>query len=352
MAGRMVSIPSSPRFWDSSHSTHSASTPRGRRGRESKSRKKERMWERRLKATTPSSTLSPSRSSAYSSFSMLTSSRPSTPRARRDRPGTPSSRRDGRMTPVSRRDRPGTPTGRRSAKRDSNKYTNVVIRIRPPLPRELDSVRKFSKCTAVSNDHHSITVNDSFPSDDSDVYTKHSYTFDYVYDLDSTQSQVYDNTARDAVISTLQGYNATIIAYGQTGSGKTYTMEGFDSERERGIIPRAIEEIFDHIYKTAGPAMRFLVRCSYLQIYQEVIYDLLKPERDNLTIRENPEKGLYVEGLSEWVVRSPQEIYGLIKRGSMERATSNTKLNDISSRSHAIFIIIVEQNEITIEQDD
>ena len=122
-------------------------------------------------------------------------------------------------------------------------------------------------------------------------------------------------------------------------------MEGFNSAEERGIIPRAIEQIFRHIQSSVSPRMRFLVRASYLQIYNEVISDLLKPERTNLLIREDKKKGVYVEGLSEWVVRSPAEIYGLMERGSSTRATASTKMNEISSRSHAVFIVIVEQSE-------
>ena len=133
----------------------------------------------------------------------------------------------------------------------------------------------------------------------------------------------------------------------QTGTGKTYTMEGFNSAEERGIIPRAIEQIFRHIQSSVSPRMRFLVRASYLQIYNEVISDLLKPERSNLVIREDKKKGVFVEGLSEWVVRSPQEIYGLMERGGLMRATGSTRMNELSSRSHAVFIIIAEQSETT-----
>jgi kinesin family protein 3/17 len=78
-----------------------------------------------------------------------------------------------------------------------------------------------------------------------------------------------------------------------------------------------------------------------------VISDLLKPERTNLVIREDKKKGVFVEGLSEWVVRSPQEIYGLMERGGLMRATGSTKMNELSSRSHAVFIIIAEQSETT-----
>lgn len=106
----------------------------------------------------------------------------------------------------------------------------------------------------------------------------HTFTFDYVYDQHATQSLVYETTARGIVDSSLAGYNATIFAYGQTGTGKTYTMEGFTlsdlqvgagsggSVEDRGIIPRAIEQIFGHIQQHASAQMRFLVRASYLQV--------------------------------------------------------------------------------------
>lgn len=85
-----------------------------------------------------------------------------------------------------------------------------------------------------------------------------------------------------------------------------------------------------------------MVRASYLQIYNENISDLLKTERTSLQIREDKKRGVFVEGLSEWAVRSPFEIYSLMQRGAMVRATAATKMNDVSSRSHAVFIMIVE----------
>ena len=110
-------------------------------------------------------------------------------------------------------------------------------------------------------------------------------------------------------------------------------------------LPRT--QIFKHIQSSVSPRMRFLVRASYLQIYNEVISDLLKPERSNLAIREDKKRGVFVEGLSEWVVRSPAEIYGLMERGGAMRATGSTRMNEISSRSHAVFMIITEQSETT-----
>ena len=88
-----------------------------------------------------------------------------------------------------------------------------------------------------------------------------------------------------------------------------------------------------------------MVRASYLQIYNENISDLLRVERQNLQVREDKKKGVFVEGLSEWAVRSPGEVFRLMEKGAAARSTASTKSNDVSSRSHAIFLIIVEQME-------
>ncbi len=153
--------------------------------------------------------------------------------------------------------------------------------VRPPLPRE----QPFVPAVLV-RDERSITISENLAALDdvggATAYSTHTLNFDYVYDENSTQRTVYETTAKGVVESSLKGYNATIFAYGQTGTGKTYTMEGFNSAEERGIIPRAIEQIFRHIQTSVSPRMRFLVRASYLQIYNEVISDLLKPQRTNL----------------------------------------------------------------------
>ena len=182
--------------------------------------------------------------------------------------------------------------------------------------------------------------------DNPNLFQLHRFTFDYVFDMDSNQQEVYDQTAKPAVISILEGYNSTIFAYGQTGTGKTFTMEGFtysSSDTQRGIIPRSIDEIFNYIESLSNSDTKFMVRASYLQIYNESISDLLKPEKISLQIREDKKKGVFVEGLSEWAVRNPHDIYTLLQRGALSRATASTKMNDVSSRSHAVFVITVEQ---------
>lgn len=152
------------------------------------------------------------------------------------------------------------------------------------MPRELNGEGvPFRNVVAVDDREQSITVSENIEAVvDSEgqvlanpgPYTTYSFMFDYVYDQHSSQEKVYETTARNVVSSALQGYNATIFAYGQTGSGKTFTMEGFNREgniEARGIIPRAIEQIFGHIQSHASPRMRFLVRASYLQIYNEQV---------------------------------------------------------------------------------
>jgi len=187
------------------------------------------------------------------------------------------------------------------------------------------------------------------------MFQLHRFTFDYVFDLDATQEEVYNSTAKSAVLSMLEGYNSTIFAYGQTGTGKTYTMEGFtynNNDPNRGIIPRSIDEIFNYIESLTSSGTKFMVRASYLQIYNETISDLLKNEKSTLQIREDKKKGVYVEGLSEWAVRSPGDVYNLLQKGANNRNTSATKMNDVSSRSHAVFITTVEQMVIIDDGKD
>lgn len=248
-------------------------------------------------------------------------------------------------------------------RQERNSNFKVVIRVRPPLPRELSGEIPFQNVVAVDEREQMITISENIDEiidengqvlSNTGPYNAHTFYFDHVYEQGSSQKKVYETTARGVADSALEGYNATIFAYGQTGTGKTFTMEGFNRDgnvENRGIIPRAIEQIFSHIQRHASPRMRFLVRASYLQIYNEQISDLLKPERSNLTIREDKKRGVFVEGLSEWVVRSPAEIYGLMERGGAVRATGETKMNEASSRSHAVFIVIAEQSE-TIYVDD
>ena len=135
-----------------------------------------------------------------------------------------------------------------------------------------------------------------------------TFTFDAVYDASSKQADLYDETVRPLVDSVLQGFNGTVFAYGQTGTGKTYTMQGTWVEPEqRGVIPNAFEHIFTHISRSQN--QQYLVRASYLEIYQEEIRDLLSKEPGKrLELKENPETGVYIKDLSSFVTKNVKEI--------------------------------------------
>lgn len=172
-----------------------------------------------------------------------------------------------------------------------------------------------------------------------------TFTFDAVYDASSKQADLYDETVRPLIDSVLQGFNGTVFAYGQTGTGKTYTMQGTWVEPElRGVIPNAFEHIFTHISRSQN--QQYLVRASYLEIYQEEIRDLLSKEPGKrLELKENPETGVYIKDLSSFVTKNVKEIEHVMNLGNQVRAVGSTHMNELSSRSHAIFVITVECSE-------
>jgi len=243
----------------------------------------------------------------------------------------------------------------------TNENMKVMIRIRPPLPREIEYGIPFRSISEVSSDNKMITIYEYLGTSTDElfrqhefiqnpsIFQRHRFTFDHIFDQDSSQLEVYIKAGKPPIKSLLEGYNSTILAYGQTGTGKTYTMEGFTSipfDDKRGLVPRVVEDIFSYIntYENKNKEIKFLIRTSYLQIYNEYISDLLIPEKKNLSIREDKKKGIFVEGLSEWVVNNSNDIYTLLQKGAENRAIASTSMNEISSRSHAIFVIILEQN--------
>ncbi|NWZ96329.1 KIF9 protein, partial [Nesospiza acunhae] len=159
----------------------------------------------------------------------------------------------------------------------------------------------------------------------------------------TSQEMVYETVAKDLVCKALQGYNGTIMCYGQTGAGKTYTMTGTASEyRNRGIIPRAIQQVF----KSAAAFLNILVtvRISYLEIYNEALFDLLAPAlgrgcKDNqLCVMDGPQ-GVYVKGLS---IHPLSLEFSLHWQGETNRVIGEHSLNKNSSRSHCIFTMYIE----------
>lgn len=231
-----------------------------------------------------------------------------------------------------------------SAEGGKGKNFKVVVRVRPFNSKERKA--EHDSCVQV-NQGKSITVT----KPDTDGAKTHNYAYDRVYDHNCNQETVYVSAIRSVVLSTLNGYNGSIIAYGQTGTGKTHTMEG-DAGDMRGIIPRAAEEIFNFVEQASKDDSKFLVRVSFLQIYCEKIADLLDKnglkkvnDKGHLAVREDPSGGVYVNNLSEHIVKSADEIMQLLKDGSALRTVASTDMNMTSSRSHAVFSMIVEHSE-------
>uniref|UniRef100_A0A8C2IBG9 Kinesin-like protein n=1 Tax=Cyprinus carpio TaxID=7962 RepID=A0A8C2IBG9_CYPCA len=216
----------------------------------------------------------------------------------------------------------------------------VVVRCRPL--NEKEKMMGHKQSVAVDEIRGTITVNKL----DMTSEPPKTFTFDTVFSPDSKQLDVYNLTARPIVDSVLEGYNGTIFAYGQTGTGKTFTMEGVRAVPElRGIIPNSFAHIFGHIAKAEGDT-RFLVRVSYLEIYNEEVKDLLgKDQMQRLEVKERPDVGVYIKDLSGYVVNNADDMDRIMTLGHKNRSVGATNMNEHSSRSHAIFTITIECSE-------
>ncbi|VDO36573.1 unnamed protein product [Brugia timori] len=213
----------------------------------------------------------------------------------------------------------------------------VVVRCRPLSRIELE--QGYQKIVTVESASNSIVVTN--PNNDQEP--SRIFTFDAVFGEDSNQFNVYNIAARHIVNNVLKGYNGTILAYGQTGTGKTFTMLG--NKNCPGIIPNSFAHIFDHIAKCQQDKT-FLVRVSYLEIYNEEIRDLLaKNPVHGLEIKERPDIGVYVKDLSSVTVSGADHMERIMQFGNNYRSTGATKMNVDSSRSHALFTITIECSE-------
>ena len=171
------------------------------------------------------------------------------------------------------------------------------------------------------------------------------FKYDKIFNSESQQNQIYENVGKRIVGDVMEGYNGTIFAYGQSGSGKTYTMYGPDiyDDVYKGIIPRIVEDIFNYVEK-ADDNIDFQFKLSVLEIYKEVMYDLLSQQVDDIKIQENPETGIVIEGLSEVYLSSIDEFFEYVDLSQSNRKVAETKLNHNSSRSHCILILEVTQS--------
>lgn len=173
------------------------------------------------------------------------------------------------------------------------------------------------------------------------------FSFDKTFNETVSTTEVYDSVAKDIVSSVVSGLNGTIFAYGQTSSGKTFTMQGSGSIKEGslgtgGIVHMAANDIFNNI--TNKQDRIFLVRASFLEIYNEEVRDLLSNNSPTLQIREDPRRGVFVQSKEE-IVTDFNSLLGILFQGESNRAFASTAMNERSSRSHTIFRITIESRE-------
>lgn len=179
------------------------------------------------------------------------------------------------------------------------------------------------------------------------------FTFDKVFGEEIDTVQVYDSVAKGIVSSVVNGLNGTIFAYGQTSSGKTFTMQGSGSIEEGaasagGVVHMAARDIFANIQ--SQPDRMFLVRASFLEIYNEEVRDLLSSSNQTLQIREDPRRGVFVHSQEEMVTNF-ESLLRILFHGEKSRAIASTGMNERSSRSHTIFRITIESREKESDDD-
>ncbi|CAM9372644.1 unnamed protein product [Scytosiphon promiscuus] len=239
---------------------------------------------------------------------------------------------------------PSRPTQRRDGRPEAPSQetsTTVAIRLRPLNDREREGKQKrIWRCVPTHNSVTQQTSPDGNPLPDGKGTF---FTYDRIFDEDSSTEAVYDGVAKEIVHSVSRGMNGTIFAYGQTSSGKTFTMQGGGGEANPGIVQIATQDLFRFIQEKTD--RMFLMRVSYLEIYQEEIRDLLKPENTNMQVREDPRKGVYIDAHEE-TVGDFETVLKVLKMGEKQRHVGCTEMNSRSSRSHTIFRLVLESQEM------
>ncbi|XP_056336681.1 kinesin-like protein KIF13B isoform X2 [Danio aesculapii] len=232
-----------------------------------------------------------------------------------------------------------------SAVNESN--VKVAVRVRPMNRRERDLK---TKCVVEMEGNQTILYPASGNLGKGDSRAKPKcFAYDYCFwSMDEAetgkfagQDVVFQCLGESLLDSAFQGYNACIFAYGQTGSGKSYTMMG--SSEQPGLIPRLCSSLFERSILEQREGESFTVEVSYMEIYNEKVRDLLDPKgsRQALKVREHNVLGPYVDGLSRLAVTSYKDIESLMSEGNKSRTVAATNMNEESSRSHAVFNIIL-----------
>ncbi|XP_042067257.1 kinesin-like protein KIN-5D [Salvia splendens] len=243
--------------------------------------------------------------------------------------------------------------------KDGGVNVQVIVRCRPLS--EDDEVRLHAPAVISCNDsRREVCTVQSVANKQID----RTFLFDKVFGPSSQQKDLYDQAVRPIVFEVLEGYNSTIFAYGQTGTGKTYTMEGGSGKKngdipsDAGVIPRAIRQIFDIL---EAKKAEYSLKVTFLELYNEEITDLLAPKECSKFVQDKSKKpialledgkgGIFVRGLEEETVKTAEEIYNILEKGSAKRRTAETLLNKQSSRSHSVFSITIHIKECTPHEE-
>ncbi|KAL8710060.1 MAG: hypothetical protein Q9220_005331 [cf. Caloplaca sp. 1 TL-2023] len=236
----------------------------------------------------------------------------------------------------------------------------VVVRVRGFLPREIE---RGAQCLIAMDPHTEATTllvpnttdAANARTQSRKIVEEKKFTFDNSFWSHETndehyahQEDIYNALGEDFLDHNFEGYHTCIFAYGQTGSGKSYTMMG--TPTQPGLIPRTCEDLFQRIESSASPNISYSVRVSYFEVYNEHVRDLLGPQPRSsdphpfyLKIRESPTEGPYVKDLTDLPVKNYHELLRHMRLGDNNRTTASTKMNDTSSRSHAVFTIMLKQ---------
>ncbi|XP_065165638.1 kinesin-like protein KIF13A isoform X3 [Atheta coriaria] len=223
----------------------------------------------------------------------------------------------------------------------------VAVRVRPFNRRE----NELGTPCVVEMDNLQTILHQHTPTMEKiDRKQPKTFAFDHCFDSIepgtdrfASQEKVFASVGKDILDNAFQGYNACIFAYGQTGSGKSYTMMG--AQDNKGLIPRLCDALFEIIAKQQSSELSYKVEVSYMEIYNEKVHDLLDPQtnKQSLKVREHNVLGPYVDGLSQLAVTSFQDIDNLMAEGNKSRTVAATNMNSESSRSHAVFTVILTQ---------
>lgn len=220
---------------------------------------------------------------------------------------------------------------------DTADSIHVICRFRPIKKSDLEGYPNSPQAYSIDEERGTVEA-----SVDSYERKSINFTFDKIFGMDSTQSQVFEEI-QPIVDSVISGFNGTVLAYGQTSSGKTHTMEG-PSLRDtvsQGVIPRTIDKIFCRIQQ-ADATISFTLSVTYYEIYNERIRDLLNPQQDNMKIREKPD-GFTIQDVTEVYCIDKEGVIRVIEMGKTNRASAPTLMNAESSRSHSILSIQINQ---------